>query len=250
MTSIASSLALLAASARGARPPRARPRLDDRLGHLHRALRPVRRAGRARRAVRACLWLRRLDLEDFALQHHRQLWAAIGEIEEDNLGAGRLEQVNRGLDPGHDLADLDLPRLLADRLIVEAAHSVLLNRLTPLLEPSDVQRLSLAQPELQLRGAAASLERQRTLKRCRHLLDAWGSQRLATLEQCIAQLLVDPTPAGPLLDMEGRIEELFQALNADALRFQEAYYSERRYLEALDQRRRAGYEEIVATPAA
>lgn len=194
--------------------------------------------------------LRRLDLEDFALQHHRQLWAAIGEIEEDNLGAGRLEQVNRGLDPGLDLADLDLPRLLADRLMVEAAHSVLLNRLTPLLEPSDVQRLSLAQPELQLRGAAASLERQRTLKRCRHLLDAWGSQRLATLEQCIAQLLAEPSPAAPLLDMEGRIEELFQGLNADALRFQEAYYSERRYLDALDQRRRAGYEEIVATPAA
>jgi DNA primase len=206
--------------------------------------------------------LRRLDLEDFALQHHRQLWAAIGEIEEDNLGSGRLELVNRGLDPGHDLADLELPRLLRDRLMVEADNATLLNRLTPLLEPTDVQRLSLHQPELQLRGATASLERQRTLKRCRHLLDAWGSQRLATLEQCIAQLLAEPgagptppgaalaAPAAPLLDMEGRIEQLFLSLNADALRFQEAYYSERRYLDALDLRRRAGYEEIVAVPAA
>jgi DNA primase len=233
--------------------------------------------------------LRRLDLEDFALQHHRQLWATIGEIEEDNLGSGRLEQVNRGLDPGQELADLDLPRLLGDRLVLDGDHSILLTRLTPLLQPSDVQRLSLRQPELQLRGATASLERQRTLKRCRHLLDAWSAQRLATLEHCIAQLLEASAPASPapppslvsvgsggpgsltpgslrhgsgplqpvaallptpLLDMEERIDQLFASLNTDALRFQEAYYSERRYLGELDQRRCAGYEEILAAPAA
>jgi DNA primase len=154
-----------------------------------------------------------------------------------------------------------------------------------LLEPSDVQRLSLSQPELQLRGATASMERQRTLKRCRHLLDAWSAQRLATLEHCIAQLLeasattapaapsagtvvslLSPSPAAvpgstalmpladllpaPLLDMEERIDQLFASLNVDALRFQEAYYNERRYLGELDQRRCAGYEEILATPAA
>ena len=49
--------------------------------------------------------------------------------------------------------------------------------------------------------------------------------------------------------MEMRIEGLFSELNADALRFQEAYYSERRYLQDLDQRRCAGYDEIL-TPAA
>ncbi|MFM7269413.1 MAG: DNA primase [Cyanobium sp.] len=203
--------------------------------------------------------LRRLDLEDFALQHHRQLWATIAEIEEDNLGQGRLEQINRGLEAGEDLAELDLSRLLADRLLVESEGSALLGRLTPLLEPTEVQRLSLGQPELQLRGATASLERQRTLKRCRHLLDAWSAQRLATLEQCIAQLLGEPTVvpaahvqalASPLLDMEQRIEQLFTGLNADALRFQEAYYSERRYLEALDQRRRVSSSEAYTLPAA
>ena len=224
--------------------------------------------------------LRRLDLEDFALQHHRQLWASICEIEEDNLGQGRLERISRGLDPGEDLADLDLARLLADRLLVDGeaggGGSVLLGRLTPLLEPSELQRLSLAQPEHQLRGVTASLERQRTLKRCRHLLDAWSAQRLATLEQCIAQLLEGPPGAGerdaaasaqvadgalpgdpagaaeaaPLLDMEQRIDQLFASLNADALRFQEAYYSERRYLEDLDQRRRVAFSEAVALPAA
>jgi len=194
--------------------------------------------------------LRRLDLEDFALQHHRLLWASLGEIEEDNLGSGRLEQISRGLESGEDLADLDLPRLLVDRLLVDPASSTLLSRLTPLLEPSEVQRLSLAQPELQLRGATASLERQRTLKRCRHLLDAWSAQRLATLEHCIAQLLEAPIDPAPLLDMEQRIDQLFAGLNADALCFQDAYYSERRYLDSLDQRRCASYEEIVAIPAA
>ena len=54
----------------------------------------------------------------------------------------------------------------------------------------------------------------------------------------------------PLLDAEASIEALFRELNSDALRFQEAYYSERRYLSDLDQRRCAAYEEIVAQPAA
>ena len=128
-----------------------------------------------------------------------------------------------------------------------------------------MQRLALAHPPLQLRGATASLERQRVLRRCRHLLDAWSSQRLQTLEHCIARLLEEerqapppapatPGPATPAagagLDMETRIHDLFDALNGDALRFQEAYYSERRYLNQLDDGRRAGYEETLAVPAA
>jgi DNA primase len=208
--------------------------------------------------------LRRRELDDFALSHHRQLWAAISALEEDNLGAGRLEAINRGSDPGHDLADLELPRLLADQLVVE--QSALLTRLTPLLEPSEVQRLALAQPLLQLRGVTAALERQKCLKRCRHLLDAWSGQRLETLERCIARLLnaesaeasgvaADPAPAAASLqpvglDMEARIEALFTELNADALRFQELYYGERRYLEELDSRRRSGYGALELQQAA
>jgi len=41
--------------------------------------------------------------------------------------------------------------------------------------------------------------------------------------------------------MEARIETLFAELNADALRFQELYYGERRYLHQLDAQRCAGY---------
>jgi DNA primase len=80
------------------------------------------------------------------------------------------------------------------------------------------------------------------------------------LEECIARLLEEerhpPAPAAgapvrtEVLDMETRIHALFDALNGDALRFQEAYYSERRHLNQLDDGRRAGYEEILGAPAA
>ncbi|MCP9809554.1 DNA primase [Cyanobium sp. HWJ4-Hawea] len=199
--------------------------------------------------------LRQRDVEDFALQHHRLLWAAISGLEEDNLGPGRIEAINRGGDPGDELADLDLPNLLSDQLLVE--QSALLSRLTPLLEPNELQRMALSQPLLQLRGATAALERQRSLKRCRHLLDAWSSQRLETLERCIARLLetekqeahAAPSGLAPVSDMENRIEGLFAELNGDALRFQELYYKERRYLEELDARRRACYAGVVQAAA-
>ena len=203
--------------------------------------------------------LLRRELDDFALQHHRLLWAAISSLEEDNLGLGRLEAISRGSEAGEALADLDLPRLLGDQLLVE--HSDLLNRLTPLLEPSEVQRASLEQPQLQLRGAAAVLERQKSLKRCRHLLDAWSSQRLETLERCIARLLespsaspaktaADPALSNPGLDMEARIEALFAELNRDALQFQKLYYSERQHVEHLDSQRRSRLQEVSGPEAA
>ncbi|MCT0219293.1 DNA primase [Synechococcus sp. CS-1329] len=193
-------------------------------------------AGRHRGAIRR--ELRQRELEDFAISHHRLLWASISELEEDNLGVGRLEAINRGSDPGDDLADLDLPRLLSDRLLVE--ENDLLNRLTPLLEPNELQRMALAEPLLQLRGTTAVLERQRSLKRCRHLLDAWGSQRLETLELCIARLLEESEAeanAAASLSMESRIDSMFSELNGDALRFQELYYNERRHISHLDQQR-------------
>ena len=207
-------------------------------------------AARHRGAIRRELRLRELD--DFALQHHRLLWAAISEREEDNLGVGRLEAINRGEDPGDDLADLDLPRLLADQLLVE--QSALLDRLTPLLEPNELQTMTLSAPLLQLRGTAAVLERQRCLKRCRHLLDAWCGQRLETLERCIALLLEQETTEAPAplnLNMETRIDALFADLNRDALRFQELYYNERKHIGHLDRQRCPGLAEtIAAAPAA
>jgi DNA primase len=184
--------------------------------------------------------LRQRELEDFGLQHHRLLWSAISEFEETNLDAGQLEAISRGEDPGHALADLDLPRLLTDQLILE--NSALVSRLTPLLEPGELQMLALANPIQQLRGTAAMLERQKSIKRCRHLLEAWGGQRLETLERCIASLISQVQPESDVaIDMEARIQTMFEELNADALRFQDLYYSERKHLAHLDQQRCAGY---------
>jgi DNA primase len=192
--------------------------------------------------------LRLAEQDDFGLRHHRQLWATISELEEDNLGVERLEAINRGQDPGQDLEDLDLPRLLADRLVME--QSELLDRLIPLLEPGELQRLDLQNPLLHLRGAIAMRARLQAEKRCRHLLDAWRSQQLRTLEHCLGLMLErgPEPPAGltPVVAMELRIEELFAQLNADALRFQADYYSERRHLGDLDRRRCADYAEVTA----
>ena len=182
--------------------------------------------------------LRQRELEDFALQPHRLLWASITELEESNLGSGRLEAITRGDDAGAELADLDLPNLLTDQLLLE--NSALMSRLTPLLAPGELEKLSLSEPLEQLRGTTAVLERQKSLKRCRHLLEAWGGQRLQTLETCIAAL-IDQPPGDAPMDMEQRIQSLFDELNREALRYQELYYSERKHISHLDQQRCRGF---------
>ena len=112
----------------------------------------------------------------------------------------------------------------------------------------------------QLRGTAAMLERQKSHKRCRHLLEAWTGQRLETLERCIAVLIEQERnqKSTEVMDMEQRIQGMFEDLNAEALRFQELYYSERRHIQHLDQQRCAGYNpeaqsqsgsDAVAAPA-
>jgi DNA primase len=193
--------------------------------------------------------LRSWEQEDFCLQHHRQLWAAISELEEGHLGAPRLEAISRGSDPGHDLGDLPLLQLLTNRLAMEESAS--LDRFMSLLEPNELKRQSFHQPLLHLRGAIASRARLAVEKRCRHLLDTWQRQRLCTLEQCLARLLesetaaATPSTAGE--DMETRLQGLFDDLNRDALRLQAEYYAERRHLEDLDQHRRSDLVEIVRT---
>jgi len=187
--------------------------------------------------------LRQRDLEDFALQMHRRLWATISELEEEHLGADLLPDINSGGSDGA-LAELDLAPLLSDRLLSD--DSPLLNRLQALLIPSDVDHAVLQQPMQSLRGATASLERQRSMRRCRHLLEAWSSQRLRTLETCLGQLLEQQhQPPAHEGSMDEQVDTLFRDLNRDVLSFQELYYSERRHIGYLDQQRCAGF-----TPAA
>ena len=214
--------------------------------------------------VRIRARLRSCELEEFGIHAHRRLWAAICRIEEDILGAGLLEALTADglerqpegaellpmplLDPslqahGQCLASLNLRELLDDLLLPDDGD--LLALVLALLEPTETQRLNLSRPLLMLRSATALLERQRSAKRCRHLIDAWSSQQVETLERCMAALLEDPSGQGD--DPEAQIDSLFQQLNADALRFQALYYSERRYIDSLDQQRRASCREALTS---
>ncbi len=185
--------------------------------------------------------LRQRELDDFAFHHHRLLWAAISELEETNLGVGRLDEISRGKDDGDDLGNIDLPRLLVDQLMVD--DNDLVSRLTNLLEPGELHLASMTQPMSHLRGTAAVLERQKSLKRCRHLLEAWGGQRLETLEKCISALIEEErNRPDEMSDMESRIDAMFEELNSDALRFQDLYYTERKHISHLDQQRCAGFD--------
>jgi len=137
--------------------------------------------------------------------------------------------------------------LLTDQLLLE--NSALASRLTPLLLPGELQRLVLSDPLEQLRGITALLERQKSLKRCRHLLEAWGGQRLQTLESCIAVLIEQSASAESDpeagTDMEVRIQTLFEDLNSDALHYQQLYYSERKHILHLDEQRRGGFGKVA-----
>tara|TARA_Y100001968_G_C19440868_1_gene762443 strand:- start:855 stop:2909 length:2055 start_codon:yes stop_codon:yes gene_type:complete len=192
-----------------------------------------------RSAIRRELRLR--EIEDFAFHHHRLLWAAVGELEEKKVGANRLEDISRGSDQGDDLADLDLPKLLLDHLLIDENN--LLPRITSLLEPGEFQIAAMSQPLDQLRGAAAVLERQKSLKRCRHLIESWSTQRLKTLEECIAYLIEhERDESSESSEMQIQIDQMFDQLNVDALNFQELYYSERKHILFLDQQRCSGFE--------
>tara|TARA_Y100001968_G_scaffold333713_1_gene398616 strand:+ start:6607 stop:8640 length:2034 start_codon:yes stop_codon:yes gene_type:complete len=190
-----------------------------------------------RAAIRRELRLREID--HFAFQHHRLLWSAINELEENQFGNTLLESINRGENEGKELNDFILADLLLDKLINEENNS--LNKINPLLQLDEFQSAEMSQPLEHFRGAASILERQKSLKRCRHLIESWSSQRLETLEHCIASLIQkEETKELDSLEAEEQINSMFKQLNNDALNFQELYYTERKHIDYLDKQRCSG----------
>ncbi|WP_269605478.1 DNA primase [Prochlorococcus marinus] len=180
--------------------------------------------------------LRLRDLDDFAINHHRAIWSTISNIEEDKFGSEVVEQINRCNDSNNILADIDLIKSLLDNFL--ANDSEHLSKLTPLLEANELRLATLSDPEALIRGALAALEKQKSLKRCRHLIDAWSTQRLQTLENCIASLIVqEKSEPNDSSDMEQRVFNMFEDLNNDAINFQQLYYAERKHILNLDQQR-------------
>ena len=88
-------------------------------------------------------------------------------------------------------------------------------------------------------GTLSLLERYKSLKRCRHLISSWSSQRLQTLENCISILIKNDL--SDTSDSTREIDDLFKDLNSDALKFQELYYLERQHIVSLDKQRCGNY---------
>tara|TARA_Y100001968_G_scaffold321506_1_gene356077 strand:- start:70469 stop:72514 length:2046 start_codon:yes stop_codon:yes gene_type:complete len=186
--------------------------------------------------------LRTREIEDFAFHHHRLLWAAINELEEKIVGINYLEAINRGNNKGEELIEINLHNMILDYFIND--NNNILSKINIILNTDEFQLTSMSEPLLQLRGAAATLERQKSLKRCRHLIESWSTQRLETLETCIASL-IEKGDHGKYqnIEMEEQINKMFLQLNKDALNFQELYYSERKHVLYLDQQRCANIKE-------
>ncbi len=180
--------------------------------------------------------LRLRDLDDFAINHHRAIWSTISNIEENKFGPEIVEKISRCNDSNNILADVDLIKSLLDNFL--ANNNEHLPKLTPFLEANELRLATLSDPDSFIRGALAALEKQKSLKRCRHLIDAWSTQRLRTLEDCIASLIVqensEPSDSN---DMEQKVINMFEELNNDAINFQQLYYAERKHILSLDQQR-------------
>ena len=86
-----------------------------------------------------------------------------------------------------------------------------------------------------LLGTLSLLERGKSMKRCRHLIQSWSLQRLKTLENCISILIDNPSSGSSNTNKE--IDDLFKDLNSDAIKFQELYYLERQHINFLDKQR-------------
>jgi competence CoiA-like predicted nuclease len=85
----------------------------------------------------------------------------------------------------------------------------------------------------------------------------WSAQRRRSCSfSCIAVLIEqekNEQSASAVemdVDLEQRIRTMFEDLNAEALRFQELYYSERRHIQHLDQQRCAGYASDIGSETA
>ncbi len=181
--------------------------------------------------------LKQRELEDFVLHHHRLIWIAITDFEEKLIGPESLGSIRRGESNSERLSEIDLPKELLDQFVADNNTS-LSSSLARLLEPNEFQLTLIEQPLHQLRGTLAVLEKQKSLKRCKHLIEAWSGQRLETLETCISAL-VEQEQKNPneKYDMETKIEEMFEKLNVEALKFQDLYYEERKHIDFLDKQR-------------
>ena len=132
-----------------------------------------------------------------------------------------------------ELSDINLISILPDHLALNNVE--LSNKINSFVNPNELFLTMLSNSKVNLLGTLSLLEKYNSLKRCRHLIESWGSQRLKTLENCIS-ILID-NPSSGLSDNNKEIDDLFKDLNSDAIKFQELYYLERQHMNFLDKQR-------------
>ena len=128
---------------------------------------------------------------------------------------------------------INLISLLADYIAINIPDSSI--KINNFVSPNELFLTLLNNPKDNLLGTLSLLEKYNSLKRCRHLIESWGSQRLKTLENCIS-ILID-NPSSGLSQTNKEIDDLFMELNSDAIKFQELYYLERQHMNFLDKQR-------------
>ncbi len=175
------------------------------------------------------------ELDCFSINHNRILWSSISSIEENKLGENYLLRFNNTSDTeaNKNLANLNLLSTLPDFLSMN--YPDITSKIGFFIKPNELFLTTLDNAKNNLLGILSLLERQKSIKRCRHLIESWGSQRLKTLENCISILIEDNSVSSSSSSIE--IDDLFKDLNSDALKFQELYYSERQHINLLDQQR-------------
>ena len=175
------------------------------------------------------------EINNFNTDSILQIWQAITKIEENILGENYLENINISDNQilHKEFLEVNLISLLPDYLAVN--NSKLFDNINIFINPNELLLTMLKSPKRNLLGTLSLLERYKSLKRCRHLIESWGSQRLKTLENCIS-ILIEDSSSNPS-DSHNEIDALFNDLNSDAIKFQELYYLERQHIEFLDKQR-------------
>ena len=179
------------------------------------------------------------EIQNFSIDHNRILWSSISKIEEDFFGKDYLIIINDKSDINllNQFIKLDLLAALPNFLAIN--NHEIIDKIGIFINPNELFLTTLKNAKNNLLGTLSLLERNKSLKRCRHLISSWSSQRLQTLENCISILIKNDFSEDS--DSSREIDDLFKDLNSDALKFQELYYLERQHILSLDKQRCGNY---------
>ncbi|MDC3171120.1 DNA primase, partial [Prochlorococcus sp. AH-716-E13] len=175
------------------------------------------------------------EIEIFNTEYIRLIWESISSIEINYLSSNYLDDLK---DPNNkklndEFISINLISLLPDHLALNNLE--VSNKINTFINPDELFLTTLKNPKHNILGTLSLLERYKSLKRCRHLIESWGSQRLKTLENCIS-ILINNSSSEPS-ESDKEIEDVFKDLNSDAIKFQELYYLERQHMNFLDKQR-------------